>query len=734
MVITVNESYRHKRDRTEQQLFAVVEQNTPDSIKTPLFPQDEPKAFTFQLDKELIARLNLWEWFRNYAKEAQVSTAGIRGPQNILYPWDTRFPINQIGIILATLGKSLVANETADGRLVEKLAGCEVRYNSQKYVEYIARIQAAQGIRTYVPKSFGTLPIWMASFLIFMLDLDGGEHVTSSHSVSTKNATKDLNNQGSQYLPEESMRFVNKIEEILTIAETDSYPIQFSAVSDAHIDFERLEELHDGVQLYVGYLKGGVATDANLKLIRETKPSIVIDCVGGCMYRPMRAIFERLGIANSVRWLHVEADPLYHNIGKLDRNPKTGETEFYDLGCDFSILDVVTSTDYATKLKSQPIGTIIEATDPDGDRLIVCEIEDASRSEMLEHLGIDSLDLGDDRLLTIYTPNQAFLMLMDFYAKQLKTSGLWEDHPRFMIKTTPSALAWDQWGDANTVKVINVPVGFKEIAAIMKKIERQLADAPEAPVVVQDVYGKTISLGIQPRLIFAGEESGGMITGPEKLIQSQSGRTAIAMREKSAGESMVLVTALAAHCKRANISLSDYLAAVFAESEITAMYDVREDITYYNESEPNPEKLRAAKREGEAKRDKNDLFFLGIAIALRDGKIDVEHARAILSDALPSLDFSTLEDVRFVGDGSYLKFHDKCVEVRKSGTDAKTKAYASGSDKEACRKFAKAFGEASGELTELYTEQIGQNYLGDVESRARQIYDAFQSAKKGELS
>ncbi len=734
MVITVDESYRHKRDRTEQQLFAVVEQNTPDSIKTPLFPQDEPNAFTFQLDKELIARLNLWEWFRNYAKEAQVSTAGIRGPQNILYPWDTRFPINQIGIILATLGKSLVANETADGRLVEKLAGCEVRYNSQKYVEYIARIQAAQGIRTYVPKSFGTLPIWMASFLIFMLDLDGGEHVTSSHSVSTKNATKDLNNQGSQYLPEESMRFVNKIEEILTIAETGGYPIQFSAVSDAHIDFERLEELHDGVQLYVSYLKGGVATDANLKLIRETKPSIVIDCVGGCMYRPMRAIFERLGIANSVRWLHVEADPLYHNIGKLDRNPKTGETEFYDLGCDFSILDVVTSTDYATKLKSQPIGTIIEATDPDGDRLIVCEIEDASRSETLEQLGIDFLELGADRLLTIYTPNQAFLMLMDFYAKQLKTSGLWEDHPRFMIKTTPSALAWDQWGDANTVKVINVPVGFKEIAAIMKKIERQLADAPEAPVVVQDVYGKTISLGIQPRLIFAGEESGGMITGPEKLIQSQSGRTAIAMREKSAGESMVLVTALAAHCKRANISLSDYLAAVFAESEITAMYDVREDITYYNESEPNPEKLRAAKREGEAKRDKNDLFFLGIAIALRDGKIDIEHARAILSDALPSLDFSTLEDVRFVGDGSYLKFHDKCVEVRKSGTDAKTKAYASGSDKEACRKFAKAFGEASGELTELYSEQIGQNYLGDVESRARQIYDAFQSAKKGELS
>ena len=727
MIITVDESYRHKRDHTEQQLFAVVEQNTPDSVKTPLFPQDEPEAFTFHLDKELIERLNLREWFRNYAKEAQVSTAGIRGPQNILYPWDTRFPINQVGIILATLGKSLVAKETADGKLVEKLAGCEVRYNSQKYVEYIARIQAAQGIRTYLPNGFGTLPIWMASFLIFMLDLDGGEHVTSSHSVSTKNATKDLNNQGSQYLPEESMRFVNKIEEILKTAETEGYAIQFSAVDDQHIDFERLDELHDGVQLYAGYLKSGVATDANVKLIREVKPQIVVDCVGGCMYRPMRAIFERLGIADSVHWLHVEADPLYHNIGKLDQNPKTGDAEFYDLGCDFSILDVVRSVDYATKLKSQPVGTIIEATDPDGDRLIVCEIEEASRAETLQDLGIDFLTLGNDRLLTIYTPNQAFLMLMDFHTKQLKAAGLWGNHPRFMIKTTPSALAWDQWGAANDVNVINVPVGFKEIAAIMKKIERQIADAPDTPVIVQDVYGETVSLGVQPRLIFAGEESGGMITGPEELIRSQGGRTAIAMREKSAGESMVLVTALAAHCKQADISLSNYLATVFIENQISATCDVREDITYYNESEPNPEKLRTAKREGEAKRDKNDLFFLGIAIALRDGEIDMEQARAILADALPDLNFTTLEDVRFVGDGSYLKFRDKCVEVRKSGTDAKTKAYASGADKAECRKFAKAFGEASGDLTELYIEQIGQNYLRDVENRARQIYDAFQS-------
>ena len=734
MIIAIDECYKEKRDLTARKLRAVVEENTPPAFREPLFPQDEPEAFTFWLDKELIERLKLWEWFRNYAKEARVSTAGIRGQQNILYPWDTRFPINQVGIVLATLGKSLVAKEAADGNPIEKLAACESRYHSEKYVEFIARIQAAQGIRTYVPKAaLGAspqyeMPIWMASFLIFMLDLDGGEHVTSSHSVSTKNATKDLNNQGGQYLPEESMRFVNKIEEILKTAEARGYAITFSAVDDEHINFERVAALDNGVKPYLDYLKIGVATEANLSLIREEKPPIVVDCVGGCMYRPMHDIFKRLRIADSVKWLHVEPDPLYHNIGKLDRNPKTGAAEFYDLGCDFSILDVIKSVNYGDKLKAQPIGTVIEATDPDGDRIIVCQIEEAARAETLAQLGVEFLTLDENRLLTIYMPNQAFLMLMDFHTKQLRAAGLWENRPRFMIKTTPSSLAWDQWASANGVAVLNTPVGFKEIAGMMKKVETQLADAPDAPVVVTDVYGRTVSLGVQPRLLFAGEESGGMLTGSEELMRSQGGRTALAVREKSAGEAMVLVTALAAHCKQKGIALSDYLAAVFTENRITATQDVREEITYYNESEPDPEKLLAAKLEGEAKRDKNDLFFLGIAIALHEEKIRIEDARELLADALPELDFTTLEDVRFVGDGTYLLFRDKFVEVRKSGTDAKTKAYASGADRAECGRFAKAFGQTSGELTELYEAQIGLTYLTEVKAKSRRIYDAFQSA------
>ena len=208
----------------ENELFKNVYDKTPYYVKNlNLMNFDNDGEFSFILKKEHLkpydevtnpGGLNLEEWFANYAKEAKVSTAGIRGPQNILFPQDTRFPINLVGIVLATLAKALVANEKYAGKHIVKVAGCEVRYNSKLFLDAIARIQAANGIQTLVPNGKQTIPIWLASFLAFKLDLLGGEYITSSHGISVKNATKDLNSQGSQYLPEESMEFVNKIQQI----------------------------------------------------------------------------------------------------------------------------------------------------------------------------------------------------------------------------------------------------------------------------------------------------------------------------------------------------------------------------------------------------------------------------------------------------------------------------------------------------------------------------------------
>lgn len=729
----------------ENELFKSVYEKTPDYIKNlNLMDFSQDGEFTFTLKKEHLKPydkdknpegLNLEEWFANYAKEAKVSTAGIRGPQNILYPQDTRFPINLVGIVLATLAKALVANEKYQGKQIVKVAGREVRYNSDLFLDAIARIQAAQGIRTLVPKGRKTIPIWLASFLAFKLDLLGGEYITSSHGISVKNATKDLNSQGSQYLPEESMEFVNKIQEIFDKTKKNgSYEIKIAAKDNPLIDEKVLAKIDDGVDLYVDYLKSGVAQKINLDLIKEIKDKIVIESVGGSAYRTLSRVLKKLDISDKFTWFDTEEDPFFHSIGKYDHTPK-GEKAFYDYSVDATVVakrkngekffPVIETMHYEERLTKLPVGTAVLITDPDHDRLTVAQTEYACTIPELEKAGIDYVKLNDELILTIFTANQAFLMLMDFWAKQLKSQNLWDKHPRFMIKTTASAISWDEWAKKQGVKVVNVPVGFKEIANIMKKVELKLKKAQTAEVIIDDVLGNPVNLGINPRLLFAGEESGGMIMGTEELIKSQNGRFAIAMREKSATEAIIVASALIAKLQKEQVSLSEYLVQIFEENEIIGRFDTRVDIAYYNESEPDINKLKEEKVLGEAKRTKNDLFYLSMAMGVKEGKMTLDDVKEVLNDAFKSLIFDNLVSIKFVGDGTYLEFSDKYIEIRPSGTDAKTKAYGGGSDKAVLETYANIMGNYSGERTELHKKFIDDKFYNSTKDEAMKYYLEF---------
>ena len=731
--------------KLENELFKSVYEKTPDYIKNlNLMDFSQDGEFTFILKKEHLKPydkennpegLNLEEWFANYAKEAKVSTAGIRGPQNILYPQDTRFPINLVGIVLATLAKALVANEKYKGKQIVKVAGREVRYNSDLFLDAITRIQAAQGIRTLVPEGKKTIPIWLASFLAFKLDLLGGEYITSSHGISVKNATKDLNCQGSQYLPEESMEFVNKIQEIFDkTKENGTYEIKIAAKNNPLIDEKVLTNIDDGVDLYVEYLKSGVAQKVNLDLIKTIKDKIVIESVGGSAYRTLSRVLKKLDISDKFTWFDTEEDSFFHSIGKYDHTPK-GEKAFYDYSVDATVVakrqngekffPVIETMHYEERLTNLPVGTAVLITDPDHDRLTVAQTEYACTIPELEKAGIDYIKLNDNLILTIFTANQAFLMLMDFWAKQLKAQNLWDKHPRFMIKTTASAISWDEWAKKQGIKVVNVPVGFKEIANIMKKVELKLKKAQTAEVLVDDVLGNTINLGINPRLLFAGEESGGMIMGTEELIKSQNERFAIAMREKSATEAIIVASALIAKLQKEQVSLSEYLVQIFEENSIIGRFDTRVDIAYYNESEPDINKLKEAKIAGETLRTKNDLFYLSMAIGVKENKMTLNDVKEVLNDAFKSLIFDNLISIKFVGDGTYLEFSDKYIEIRPSGTDAKTKAYGGGSDKAVLETYANVMGNYSGERTELHKKFIDDKFYNSTKEEAMKYYLEF---------
>ena len=736
---------RKSENELENELFKSVYDKTPDYIKNlNLMDFTNDGEFTFTLKKEHLKPydeknnpegLNLEEWFANYEKEAKVSTAGIRGPQNILYPQDTRFPINLVGIVLATLAKALVAKEKYPEKEIVKIAGREVRYNSDLFLDAIARIQAANGIKTLVPEGRKTIPIWLASFLAFKLDLLGGEYITSSHGISVKNATKDLNSQGSQYLPEESMEFVNKIREIFEETEKNgAYAIKISAKNNPLIDEKVMATIDDGVDLYVEYLKSGVSQKFNLDLIKSLEANIVIENVGGSAYRTLSRVLKKLGVDDKFVWFNTEEDAFFHSIGKYDHTPK-GEKAFYDYSVDATVVakrpngdkffPVIETLNYSEKLKDFPLGTVVLITDPDHDRLTITQTESSLRIPKLEEAGIDYVKLDDKTILTVFTANQAFLMLMDFWAKQLKAQKLWDKHPRFMIKTTASALSWDEWAKNHDVKVVNVPVGFKEIANIMKKVELKLKNNPDKEVVVDDVFSNPINLGVNPRLLFGGEESGGMIMGTEELIKSQHGRCAVAMREKSATEAIIVASALVSKLYKRKQLLSEYLVEIFNESNIIGRFDTRVDIAYYNESEPDINKLKEAKTEGEKKRTKNDLFYLSMAIAVKENVMDIEDVREVLNDSFKSLIFDNLKSIKFVGDGTYLEFDDKYIEIRPSGTDAKTKAYGGGLDKGIIEMYANALGNYSGDRTELHKKYITDKFYDSAKDKAMKYYLEF---------
>jgi len=627
---------------------------------------------------------------------------------------------------LATLAKALVLKEKYQNQDLVKLVGCEVRYNSKTYLDIIARIQAALGIRTLTPTNRQTIPIWLASFLAFKLDLVGAEYITSSHGISVKNATKDLNNQGSQFLPNESVEFVNKIEQILDeVDEKGYYEIKFSASDDSHIDEAAMDRLNNGIDLYCEYLRAGVASDKNIAAIKNFDKKIVIDSVGGCAYNSLSKILANLQIDKTFTWLNKEEDPFFHGIGKDNKNGV-----FYDWSLDVTVLakdkdgkeyfPVVKSLNYGEILKDYPINTVVLITDPDHDRLNIVQIVSSNKKGAIIKAGVDFVELDNDRILCVFSANQSFLMIMDYWNSSLDKNS---DSQYFMIKTTASSKAWDEWAKSKGIKIINTPVGFKEIAGAVKKIEAQYEKNVEN-ITVYDVFGKKVELGANPRMIFGGEESGGMIIGAIEPIKSLGGRIALAMREKSATEAIIVASALVSNL---DVTLVEHLQKIYDENNIISRYDVRVDIAYYNESEPDINKLKEAKVLGEAKRTKNDIFYLALAMAKLEGRVTLENIKEILSSTFPKLNFANLLDVIFVGDGTYLDFEDKFVEIRPSGTDAKTKAYSGGDNKELLINFADILGNYSGELNETYKKYIDEKYVDNCKDNSFGVYDKYST-------
>ena len=116
-----------------------------------------------------------------------------------------------------------------------------------------------------------------------------------------------------------------------------------------------------------------------------------------------------------------------------------------------------------------------------------------------------------------------------------------------------------------------------------------------------------------------------------------------------------------------------------------------------------------------------------MAIALRANVISVDDIKQILNNKFngDGLTFDNLKSVKFVGDGTYLEFGDKYIEIRPSGTDAKTKAYGGGLNKDDIEKYASILGNYSGERTQLHNKLVPTECYEQAKDKAMEYYLAF---------
>ena len=119
-------------------------------------------------------------------------------------------------------------------------------------------------------------------------------------------------------------------------------------------------------------------------------------------------------------------------------------------------------------------------------------------------------------------------------------------------------------------------------------------------------------------------------------------------------------------------------------------------------------------------------FFLSIALGYQDSIITFDQVKHILSECFVDLRFDDLVDIKFVGDGTYLLFVDKCVEVRPSGTDAVNKGYSYGLDQWECIKYAEHFSAYDGKRTKLHKKYIPQDYYNGIEDYAFKLYNDYK--------
>lgn len=672
----------------------------------PIFDLKNPKSHEVKITKEIADKYNLLSHLKEFDQRSENSTAGIRAFYDILHSENPSMMYNDVFLALLIdaeaeflsqiqieIGGRIKKIEDDDPGFVElisnlekywgkekisiveaifemkipeiikflknnavKLVGGEVRAHTEKFVGMEARILAEKGVMVITAEKFtDSVPIFMHSFLTFILGVTGTTNYTPSHSPNYLFGRKVIAFGGGQLLPDkyENYRRIlrNNIEN--KIIGGDGHIIKLS--SDDNPNIKRSLTYERMVKLYSSILNITLEDIEKINQATNVGHRIKLNCLNGSTWKTFGPLLDELKINKDVFDLVYENEDPFFETGYVvtQQKDEKGYISYNvdHLGTDVSMSRVATTVPYSFFLQGEPVGRKVYECDADSDRFCVKQIVENSEEnlKLISDFSLDYYKLDDNKVLVALSPNKSFLLLDIADYERMKSAGTWDEYWSLYIITYVSTKAWPEFAAqvSGMVKLMT-RVGFKNLTEIQQTVESwYYTQKDKEKISFEDQLGLPVEIDRSRKLRIhcKEEESGGRVAGTSRDCRSILGDIILAMPEKSDPDSVLseLVLSSTLFLENRNAMTGNYrylemLRSAFEKYQLISKVDVRLDIMHGDQGSiammPYKQQQEALEMASEAKANFNNFFF-SIGKAVRDEKMTIEEVSEIMTRVLP---------------------------------------------------------------------------------------------------
>jgi len=375
---------------------------------------DNPAA---QADLRAIAGQNE-EIYDRFYRELGFGTAGLRGIMGM--------GLNRMNTYIVGRATQGIARYLRDAGIKNPTAAIayDSRLLSEEFARHAAGVLAANGVKAYIFDDL--MPTPTLSYAIRELGCDVGVNITASHNPPAYNGYKVYDASGCQIGPEIAQAVQAAILETNIFEDVRCLAFE-SALAQGLVEF-----IPDS--LVTRYLDRVFEEALQPEICARAGVSLVFTPLNGAGNRCVRAMFDRLGLAN-VHIVPEQEKPDGNFPTCLSPNPETRSA--LELGL---------------ALCAEKGADLLIATDPDCDRL-----------------GAAVLHGGEYHILT---GNEVGLLLLDYICKTRQKLGRLPDRPvaaRSLVSTRMADLVAAHYG----VEMHAVLTGFRFIGGIIAGLEAQ---------------------------------------------------------------------------------------------------------------------------------------------------------------------------------------------------------------------------------------------------------------------